>query len=71
MWITVSLWFEGLGKGNYSRRKSQKDLKIMTEKWEAKVFMICKAKDLSTLKYEDLIGVLLTHEMMTSKPKGT
>lgn len=62
---------KALGK-NISQEKSlNKILRSLIEKWEAKVSVIYEAKDFPTLKYEELIGSLLTHEMMTSKPKGT
>lgn len=43
----------------------------MTEKWEAKLFVITEAKDLAKLTYEELIGIFLTHESMITKQKGT
>lgn len=43
----------------------------MTEKRDAKVFVITEAKDLTKLTYEELISILLTYESMISKPKRT
>ena len=42
----------------------QKIAKKSTEKWEAKVTTIQEAKDLSKLPLEELIGSLMTHEII-------
>lgn len=60
-----------LGKEISQEERVEKILRSMTKNLEARVFVITKAKDLTTLPYEEPIRILLTHENMITKTKGT
>ena len=50
----------------------KKILRSLSEKWETKVTVLCEAEDLRNYSYNELIGSLLTHEMMMKgKSKDT
>ena len=50
----------------------KKILRSLSKKWETKVTVLCEAKDLRNYSYDELIGSLLTHEMMMKgKSKDT
>ncbi|XP_038698267.1 uncharacterized protein LOC119995869 [Tripterygium wilfordii] len=54
---------ESLGKVFTNAKKVQKVLRSLPKTWRDKVTAIQEAKDLRTLKMEELIGSLMTHEL--------
>ena len=54
---------EALGNTYTEVEKVMKILRFLQKKWEAKVMVIQKAKDLTKLSLEELIGLLMTYEI--------
>jgi len=45
-------------------------LRSLPRVWDPKVIAITKVKDLYTLSFDDLLGSLMTHEIMLKRDKG-
>ncbi|WKA10212.1 hypothetical protein VitviT2T_027794 [Vitis vinifera] len=58
---------EVLGKTYKESEKVMKILKSLPSKWHAKVIAIQKAKDLTKLPMEEIIGSLMTYEINLAK----
>ena len=58
---------KNLGKSYTNSELSRKILQSLPQTWEAKVTAIQEAKDLSTIKLEELLGSLLTHELILNQ----
>ena len=58
---------EALGKTYKELEKVMKILRSLPSKWDAKVTTIQKAKNLTKLHLEELIGSLMTYEINLSK----
>ncbi|GAV58385.1 LOW QUALITY PROTEIN: UBN2 domain-containing protein, partial [Cephalotus follicularis] len=61
---------KGLGKVYTNHELVSKILRCLPKTWEPKVTAIEEAKDLSTLPLEDLLGSLMTHELMNDQAKN-
>ena len=55
---------KNLGKTYIDSELCRKILRSLPQMWEAKVTAIQKAKDLTFLKVEELLGSLMTHELI-------
>ena len=60
---------EALGKIYTEVEKVMNILRSLPKKWEAKVTAIQEAKDLTKLPLEELIGLLMTHEINLNNHK--
>ena len=58
---------EALGKTYKKSKKVMKILRSLPSKWHTKVTAIQKAKDLTKLPLEELIGSLMTYEINLAK----
>ena len=58
---------KNLGKLYLDSDLCKKILRSLLRTWESKVMAILEAKDLSSLKVEELIGSLMTHEISLSQ----
>ncbi|XP_021773580.1 formin-binding protein 4-like [Chenopodium quinoa] len=62
--MTIVNDLRSLGKKISDEDLVRKILRSLTDTWTAKVTTVYEAKDLSTLSLEQLIGSLMTHEML-------
>uniref|UniRef100_A0A803M764 Gag-pol polyprotein n=1 Tax=Chenopodium quinoa TaxID=63459 RepID=A0A803M764_CHEQI len=62
--MTIVNDLRSLGKNLSDEDLVRKLLRSLTDAWTAKVTAVYEAKDLSTLSLEQLIGSLMTHEML-------
>jgi len=62
--MTIVNDLRSLGKSFSDEDLVRKILRSLTDAWTAKVTAVYEAKDLSTLSLEQLIGSLMTHEML-------
>uniref|UniRef100_A0A803MU64 UBN2 domain-containing protein n=1 Tax=Chenopodium quinoa TaxID=63459 RepID=A0A803MU64_CHEQI len=62
--MTIVNDLRSLGKSFSDEDLVRKFLRSLTDAWTAKVTAVYEAKDLSTLSLEQLIGSLMTHEML-------
>ena len=63
--IVTSL--KALGKNYSNGEKVRKILRSLPKEWDPKVTAIQEAKDLDNLSFDDLIGSLMTHEIMMKR----
>ena len=55
---------KGLGKSIFESEQVMKILRALPESWTPKITAIEEANDLNTLKLEDLISSLMSHELI-------
>ena len=60
---------KGFGKVYTTSKNVRKIPRILPKTWEAKVTAIQKTKDLTKILLEELIGSLMTHEIIIVTPK--
>ena len=58
---------EALGKSYTNGEKVRKILRNLPMSWDPKVTAITKAKDLDKLEFDNLLGSLMTHEIMMKR----
>ncbi|RVW51412.1 hypothetical protein CK203_097178 [Vitis vinifera] len=65
--IDIVNGLKALGKTYKESEKMMKILRSLPSKWDAKVTVIQKAKDLTKLHLDELIGSLMTYEINLAK----
>ena len=69
--IDIVNCLEALGKTYKESEKVMKILKSLPTKWDAKVIAIQKAKDLTKLSLEELMGLLMIYEITMTKKQDS
>ena len=62
--LKITNTLKGLGKAISESKQVMKILRELPECWTPKITAIEEAKDLNTLKLEDLINYLMSHELI-------